>query len=315
MKSHRKLPYLPPVLMIVFLMIFAPLMSGCSIYSTLQKTTRKITRNITGPGGSQRKIVGIAVFDNKTFLNSASFERIFQRNLNANLAKACPDILTIKPGDPAYPDFMAKLPRLPSGKIDNFALATFARKIGMNAVVTGSLTGVKVSQKMEGFWFKELQHTILLSVVIEVYDTETGAKLTDERFVQEVEVDEVEVEAIEARKAGVSTVIENALVKITDPVVEKICEDIDDQPWKGFVVSVSGNNIVLSSGKATGLAPGNILEVYNSAYVIQGAGGQKFFLPGLKSGEIRITAVFTNRAEAVKISGESIKAGSTVKPK
>ena len=62
-----------------------------------------------------------------------------------------------------------------------------------------------------------------------------------------------------------------------------------------------------------GLKPGDILDVYYSGKTIEGAEGRLFFIPGLKTGEIKITTVHPDRAEAVLFSGNAIQAGSSVK--
>ena len=72
---------------------------------------------------------------------------------------------------------------------------------------------------------------------------------------------------------------------------------------------------MLSSGKETGIKPGDVLQVFADKGIIEGINDQKFFLPGLKSGEIKITATFPGRSEAVIISGENITVNSTVAPR
>jgi len=61
-----------------------------------------------------------------------------------------------------------------------------------------------------------------------------------------------------------------------------------------------------------GIKSGNIFEVYDSNGVFKGAKGQKFFIPGLKTGEIKITAVYPDSAEAVRFSGQNIQPGSSI---
>ncbi len=64
-----------------------------------------------------------------------------------------------------------------------------------------------------------------------------------------------------------------------------------------------------------GLESGDILEVYDSSRIMEGVGGQRFFIPGLKIGEIEIVSITEDRLEAKLISGEDIKKGSTVRRK
>ncbi len=169
---------------------------------------------------------------------------------------------------------------------------------------------------MKGFiWFKEAHPMVKLNVSTAVYDIETGALLFDERFEREVEVDENLQESIRKKEVKNSTVITEALKKLTEPISEKICDEISDQPWKGFITAISANKVILSSGKKTGIKPGDILQVFDSGDTIEGINDQKFFLPGLKTGEIKITATFPGRSEAVIISGKNIRVDSIVKPR
>ncbi len=48
---------------------------------------------------------------------------------------------------------------------------------------------------------------------------------------------------------------------------------------------------------------------------MEGLGGERFFVPGLKIGEIEIVTITDNMLEAKLISGEDIKKGSTVRRK
>ena len=72
---------------------------------------------------------------------------------------------------------------------------------------------------------------------------------------------------------------------------------------------------MIPSGTRTGLKLGDILEVYDSSRIIEGIGGQRFFTPGLKIGEIEIVAITENRTEAKLVDGEGIATGSTVRRK
>ncbi|MEA3427936.1 MAG: FlgT C-terminal domain-containing protein, partial [Thermodesulfobacteriota bacterium] len=108
------------------------------------------------------------------------------------------------------------------------------------------------------------------------------------------------------------TAIENALAHIAEAMGEKICDTVAALPWKGYVVSAADNRIIISAGRRVGLLRGDILEVYESGKIIQGKDGQRFFLPGLKTGEIKITDVYTDKAYAVLVTGDTIKAGSSV---
>ncbi len=86
------------------------------------------------------------------------------------------------------------------------------------------------------------------------------------------------------------------------------------QSWKGYVSSVSGDKISISSGRNTGIVPGNVFEVYGNN-LLEGKDGQKFYIPGPKAGVIKITAVNKESSEAVIVTGDSVKIGYTIRAK
>ncbi len=149
----------------------------------------------------------------------------------------------------------------------------------------------------------------------EVYDTQTGAKFLDESFTYESEIDGQVFESIKAKKIKDITALKNALTHIAEAMGEKICDTVGVLPWKGYIVSIANDKIIISAGRRAGLLRGDVLEVYESGKIIQGKDGQRFFLPGLKTGEIKITAVYPDKAHAVSVAGDKIKTGSSVRIK
>jgi aconitate hydratase 2/2-methylisocitrate dehydratase len=85
--------------------------------------------------------------------------------------------------------------------------------------------------------------------------------------------------------------------------------------FRAFGEIIRGEQFIISSGITVGLQVGDVLAVYDSSKIINGVGGQRFFLPGLKTGEIKIVTISENSAQAERVSGEKIKAGSTVRKK
>ncbi|MDL1986602.1 MAG: hypothetical protein LWX08_02920 [Deltaproteobacteria bacterium] len=277
---------------------------------------KKIACDIKAPAGDLKKKVGITFFENRTFLAVNNFEKIFHIKLAKNIKETCPDILIIKPGDTGYPDQMAVPPKLASGRIDNLVLAKTGRRLGLNAIVTGSLMDINANKENRGIlWFKNTYNFIRFQIVVEAYDTETGAKIFDDSFDDEIQVDEIDLNNLRTGNTNEIPALNDALLNAVIPIGEKICDAVNIQPWKGYVISSFDDKIIISSGKRSGLILGDKLEVYDSGSIFEGKGGRKFFIPGLKIGEIKITALYPDRAEATLISGKSIKVGSVVKIK
>jgi len=300
------------VIAICFLFSFAALIAGCSFLPAI----KKIACDIKAPAGDLKKKFGITLFENRTFFAVNNFEKIFHIKLAESLKETCSDILIIKPGDPGYPDQMAVPPKLASERIDNLVLAKTGRKLGLNAIVTGSLIDISGNKESKGIlWFKDTYNFIRFQIVVEVYDTETGAKIFDDSFDDEIKVDEIDLDNLRTGNTNEIPALNDALLNTVIPIGEKICDAVNIQPWKGYVISSFEDNIIISSGKRSDLILGDKLEVYDSGNIFEGKDSQKFLIPGPKIGEIKITALYPDRAEATLISGKGIKVGSTVKIK
>ena len=128
----------------------------------------------------------------------------------------------------------------------------------------------------------------------------------------EIEAEEEYVESTKLTNEIRTDTINDALKSIAADMGEQICYAVVLQPWKGYITSTFAEKIIISSGKNVGIKPGNIFEVYDSNGVFKGAEERKFFIPGLKTGEIKITAVYPDSAEAVCFSGQNIQPGSSI---
>jgi hypothetical protein len=309
----------------MWLLLFACLFNGtgCSISSTVDKTTesianttRKITTGFTGSDSGLKRTVGIIDFKNKSLRVSRDFEDIFHKGLPEYLGNECKGILVATSDNSGPSSQLRELPRLPSGEIDNFALAILGRQLGLNAVVAGSLEDIRVINELKGIlWTKDAHYEVQVYIRVEVYDSQTGTKIVDDTLARDIEIDELEYQLIRKNETIRMPELNETLNKLVGDVGDSICEAVKAQRWNGFITKVDGDKIVISSGSRIGLQPGDILEVYDSSRIIEGAGGQRFYVPGLKSAEIEISALTENEAEAMLVSGDSIQPGSTVQRK
>jgi len=309
-------PRMRPVVLLLFGVIFLTLITGCSTVTTIKKATKGMIHNISAPDDNLTKKIGITLFENKTLSPDQQFDKNFVDYLAANIEEECSGILMMQPADAEHPDYLRKPPKEVSGRIDNLQLAITGRNLGLNAIVTGALISISSNQKKKGLlWFEDTYEYVQVQVAITVYDTETGAKILDENFIHEVEVEEFDFEELGKNSQANAIIFKEAFKQVASSTSEAVCDAVKFQPWRGFLTAVNGNKIIISSGNRVGLKQGDILEVYNISNVFQGAQGQRFFVPGLKTGEVEITAVSADKAEAVVVSGDKIKPGSSVRPK
>ena len=314
-------PRVRPVVLLLIWVIFLTLITGCSTVTTIKKATKGMIHNISAPDGNLTKKISITLFENKTLSPDQQFDKNFVNYLAANIKAECSGILMVQPTDAEQPDYLLEPPKEASGRIDNFQLAKIGRNLGLNAIVTGALISISSNQKKKGLlWLEDIHEYVQVQVAIAVYDTETGAMILSENFIQEVEVEEFDFEesdfeGLDKQNETNALILKEAFEQIASSMSEAMCDAVKFQPWRGFLTAVNDNEIIISSGNRVGLKQGDILEVYDISNVFQGAQGQRFFVPGLKTGEVEITAVSADKAEAVVVSGDKIKPGSSVRPK
>lgn len=299
------------------------LTSGCSVSQTVSKTTKtikkatkEITRELTFSDDGLLRKVGVLNFENRSLHQERNLEQIFNKGIPDYLNANCSGILVESPNNGGNPVALAAPPRLPSGQTDNFALTIIGRQHGINAMVSGTLEDIRVINELRGIlWTKDTHHTVQVLVRIEVFDMKTGTKIVDDTVQRDVEVDDIDYQLIRENKDLNLPQINETLLQLMADIGDSICDAVRDQPWNGFIIDADGETYTISSGNRVGLRPGTILEVYDSSRIIEGLEGQRFFVPGLKIGEVEVVAISADSAEAKRIEGEAIKKGSTVRRK
>jgi hypothetical protein len=283
---------------------------------TVTRTTRDISRKIVLSDEDLKRKVGIFNFENNTLQKTQNFQEIFHKGLPEYLNDQCPGIILLNPASGGLLNALKEPPKLKSGLIDGYALAVLGRQLGLNAVVTGSLEDIRVIGELKGIlWTKDTQHLVLIFIRVGVFDTRTGTKILDNTFDRRIEIDDLEYRLIQESEEIKLPMLNETLNRLLTDVGDSICDAIRDQPWDGYITKIDGDRYVIPSGIEVGLESGDILEVFDSSRIMEGIGGQRFFIPGLKIGEIEIVAITEDRLEAKLVSGENIKKGSTVRRK
>ncbi len=310
-----------------FPVVFLGIAIGCSVpepiettvektTKTIKRTTRSITRTIKLDDQDLIRSIGLFNFENNSLHESWDFQKVFHKGLPEYINGTCQGVHVSDPETGSLLNLIKKPPRLKTGITDNYSLAVLGRRLGLNAIVTGSLEDIRIMDELRGIWItKDTHYIVQVFIRVEVSDTRTATKLLDETFKRQIEIDDLEYQIIQESDKIELPQLNKTLNKLLTDVGDSICDTIKDQPWTGYITKVAGGNFVIPSGTRTGLKLGDILEVYDSSRIIEGIGGQRFFTPGLKIGEIEIVAITENQTEAKLIDGKGIKTGSTVRRK
>jgi len=295
---------------LIFTIVSASFTSGCIPF--FSKGKKDHARELAED--ALMKKVWIASFKNMAPFMKGKLEATFHQNFMETIISSSPGIIIVKPGDTAFSDSSAEIPRLPSGEIDNYVLAIMGRRFGINSVVTGTLKGIEGETKKKGVWgFRKIQRFAKLKIQVNAYDTETGAMMYEETFEHAFDVNESEYNIINSNSVINMPELDTFVAKVAGVAGEKLSEVINKQPWKGFASSVTDERVIITSGKEVGLKPGDTFDVYNSNKEIKGIGNLKYFIPGVKTGQIKLVSVFSNMSEAVPVSGTVIEAGYSIK--
>jgi len=306
-------------LSIVICCFLFSIVAGCSAVSSIKKQTKKVT-GILRPDSHLTKKAAVLISPDTDSFSDLSFQKIFQMHVFDSIKDQCPDIFLTVPGDDTYPgqllDLSIQSSGQTSGQIDNFILAKTGRKLGLNAIILVKPVEIEAKEKQKGFWLlKDTHYFGIVQTEIEVYNTATGAKLLHESLDREAEISGTDFDAVKSGKTADIYELDEAAEEIAEQAGTLACEIIDRQTWQGYVLLVDKNEIILSSGRESGLEPGEIMDVFEDKELIKSKYGRQFLVPGQKIGEIRITAVFAGKSEAVVLKGTDIKAGCSVRPR
>jgi len=251
--------------------------------------------------GGMLKKVALSLFDNRTQLRFEEVEQSFFLPFISQIKADGSDMLLSTPYDPDFPAALVDetLDAERGGTLDNLAIAQTSRELGLSAVITGRLENITSVEREKGFWlFKKNQHYERIMIQVDVYEAETGAKLLSNAYLKEIKISDDEFQLLANGAVENSPAVMEAYQDLAEEIGDDVCEILNNTKWIGFVTRVDSDRVTLSSGSDVGLQPGTRLELYNSDRIFKNAKGDRYFVPGIKTGSIEITAANPHSARA-----------------
>ncbi|MCD6185033.1 MAG: hypothetical protein J7K84_04480 [Deltaproteobacteria bacterium] len=264
--------------------------------------------------------IGIIFVDQKKSFGGNDYNLVLNNYLARFSTEECKGITFLKLSKNDYPNNYPSINNIQSimatdDPFDNINLLKTSRDLGLNAIVMATISDIFTEKETSGIlWFRDNHDVMIVRVMVEVYDTESGAKIFDESFMRKTDIDEAASKIFAAEKKVDQVVLSKLLKKITTEAADKFSDVLTAQHWTGFLKSTDKENIIISSGRNTGLKPGNLLEVYDTK-TIKGYHDSKFIIIGNKVGMIQITKVSPDTSQAVLVAGTEIRKGNFLKPK
>jgi len=130
-----------------------------------------------------------------------------------------------------------------------------------------------------------------------------------------VEVSEYDWDNIKTAHGYNKGMASRLLAKVTGKTGKMICERLAQEPWKGYIITGSDKTFTISAGTDVGLTVGDVLEVFGLGEPMKGQEGHLYVVSGPKIGEIKVTKVKKDRAEAAGILGYDLEQSSFVQLK
>lgn len=302
---------------LLLIFAFTLVLTGCASVSNVIEKTRDVDIPLISSESPLKKKVGLITPAPHFGVQNDDTSGVFQQRLAAYLSTKCSDILLISADAPDGPRFLASPPMAPGTTgIDNLKLAEYSRRHGFSACVAVTIEGVSVDAQKSGFvWFKDTREMARIRIHADVYGARTGAKILFEDFVESVELSPGERELLEAGHYGRIAAVGEAVMDMAADAGRKICQALEDEPWKGFIVAVEDGQAVISSGSDVGIKVGDVFAMQGIQGTVEGPDGTRYRIPGNIIGDIEITAVSAGRSKGISVSGKAIEAGNTIRIK
>ena len=302
-------------------------MAGCRAVSNFKHVYSDMARSWQHPTDHFKRKVVVVVRKSPAFELPAGMKTdpgaFFAQALSAALPDQCAKIVMEKSGSI----------KLPEGKsaLDPdmiFSLCQKARQVGCNAVICCELNAfTPVKREKSGSRFFNLfsktdparvalekQYPDIYTIKIDLFacSTLSGARFYQDRLVYHYDPLKTDISAVPAGSGIGDSALRKAFDVMADRSAGALCPAICDQIWAGFGISATADSITIHSGADVGLQAGTVLTVYSPGAVITSVNGEKYWMPGHRTGDVQMDTVSADTATGKVVSGAVGGVGSVL---
>jgi curli biogenesis system outer membrane secretion channel CsgG len=150
-----------------------------------------------------------------------------------------------------------------TGAINPDTAAKMGQILGLNAIVTGSITAYSEAEEGSDFIIgKSKKQIARVTVDYRVVDTTTGVQLLADSGAGIYEKKSTTMLGGGGTASYDTDLRDGALRDALTKAMVNMMQQLESQPWKGKIAKVSGNQLYINAGKKTGLMVGDKLDVY-----------------------------------------------------
>ena len=189
-----------------------------------------------------------------------------------------------------------------------------ADQMGMNVLVAGVLNPSEMTARKWGYWpIQGVKREVEVSLLLNAYDIIDGTLFITHLETRKIKVstDNPEWEAEGKPKIDESK-LEEELSEILEDQASTIRDELEDQPWRGKIMSVDGETIMINAGGDIGLSNDSVFQVFSKGERIRSSSGKYFYLLGPKVGEIKTVKVMDAQASTVPVNGGPFRPGQII---
>lgn len=194
------------------------------------------------------------------------------------------------------------------------ALIEKAGQMGMNVLIAGVLNPSEVRISTWGVWpIKFVKRKMEVSLLLNAYDIIDGTLFITHLEARKIKISKDDIELAAEGKAEIDeSKLDEELSDILEDQASTIRDELEEHPWRGKIMSVDGETVMINAGSDIGLSNGSVFQVYRKGERIRSLDGKYFYLLGPKVGEIKTVNVLDSQASAVPVQGGPFSPGQII---